>query len=89
MQKHHKIFFNVENHAGDAAVRQAPSYFPQFAAKRAHQGHANRPRKLDILDICADDLSILCLQASKPLPRRLPSAIGAIKPRPAIALELR
>jgi hypothetical protein len=27
MQKHHKIFFNAENHAGDTAVLQAASDF--------------------------------------------------------------
>src|SRR5258708_38583445 len=87
MQKQHAMFLNEENHAGDTAVRKAATDFPPFAAKRTHQRHANRPRKLEILYIFADDPSILCLQAFKPLAHRLPSAIGAIKPCRPIALE--
>ena len=80
MQEHHTIFFNAENHARDTTVRQAASDFPQLAAERTYQRHTNRPRKLDILDVFADGPSILWVQAFKPFPHRLPSAIGAIKP---------
>jgi len=80
MQEYHTVFLNAKNHAGDAAVRQAASDFPQLAAERAYQWHTNRPRKLDILNVFADDPSILCVQAFRPFPHWLPSAIGATKP---------
>src|SRR5207245_236513 len=80
MQEHHGIFFNAENQARDTTARQAASNFPQLTAERTYRRHTNPPRKLDILDVFANGPPILWVQAFKPFPHRLPSAIGAIKP---------
>src|SRR5947209_6313639 len=75
MQQHHAFVFHAEENAGDAATPQAAADFPQLAANRANEGHADRPRELNLLNVLADDLPVFGIQTPEPLSNGLPSAV--------------
>ena len=61
-------------------MRQPAADFPYIPTEGSHQRHADRPRKLDILDIFADDPTIGVVQALQPFPHWFAPRIGVIKP---------
>lgn len=62
-------------------MRQPASYFPKTTAKEIHKWHANRPRKLNVLDILTDHLSVGQIKAFQSLPYRFPAAFGTVETR--------
>src|SRR4051794_38780493 len=66
MQQDHPALIDAKQHASDAALRQAAPDFPKARAQRPHQRHADRPGKLHVLDVLANDLSVGGIKAPDP-----------------------
>jgi hypothetical protein len=43
VQQHHASLFYTEENPGNPAPRQTTPHFPQFAAQRTNERHADRP----------------------------------------------
>jgi hypothetical protein len=70
VQQHHPSLVNAKQNASNAATRQVAANFPQPLAHRPAERHADRPGKLDVLDVFTNDLSIFTAQCLEPITDR-------------------
>src|SRR5947208_14688783 len=66
MQQHHLAVLLAEQHPRDTALRERAAHFPQSPAQWPAQRHADRPSKLDVLNVLADDLAVVVRKAVEP-----------------------
>jgi hypothetical protein len=71
MQEDHSATCDTEYDPRYAAARQIAANFPKAFAERTAQRHSDRPRKLNVLDILANNLAVFILQCLEPFPNRL------------------
>jgi len=57
MKQHHLAANHSKYHSKYSSFKMAAN-FPQVLFHLAHQWHTQRPAKLNLFDICANDLSI-------------------------------
>jgi hypothetical protein len=57
----------TEQHSRDASARVLTADFPQAVAERTAQWHPDRPGKLHVFDVLADDLPLGIIQRLQPI----------------------
>jgi hypothetical protein len=79
VKQNHALLLYAENNSSNSTMQLAAPYFPQLAPERTDQRHANRPRKLDVLDVFADHFPVFGLKTLQPFAHWLASIIGAVE----------
>src|SRR5262249_20654902 len=80
VQEDHFAALDAEDDAPDAPAGQAAAHFPQPVPERAAIGHADRPAEFHLLNVVANDASILFRQFEKPFADRPPPARLRVEP---------
>jgi len=78
VQENDVFVLDEEDGAGDA-IREAGAHFPKAATKRVHLRQAERPAKLNRLDVSSDAPAFIPWQGLQPFAHRFIARCGAIE----------